>query len=105
MIGNFFGRLGPYVYDLIIFFTICNPTLRVLVLKLSDLCVSPLDDTGLGLWNDHVFHGYGDAGFCCEMESQIFETVRQHNSLLVSSNPVTIIDQCGQFLLFHDFID
>ena len=99
LLGDFVGGLGPNINDFVVFLTVGDQTVGILLVNVSRLALRILDKLLLAHRNLHVVDADGDTGPGGVLIAQVFQPVGENDRLLGAGMAIGVIDEEGQFLL------
>ena len=105
LIGDFLGGLGPDIDDLVVPLAVCDQPVGVLVLNLADLFIGDIEDFLLLRGNLHVIDTDRDPGLCGHLVPEVLESICKEDCFFTARYSIADIDQIGEPLLIHNFID
>src|SRR6516164_3923345 len=103
--GNFLGALRPGINHLVVFLTLGDQAVIVLLFEFLDGLARLLDDRALGAGHHHVVLAERNAGLERVMEAERHDAVAEDHRLFLSVVAVDGIDHAGDFALGHQLVD
>ena len=104
-VGHLVGALGPGVNNLVVFFTLGDQALLILVFIFLDQKLGLLDQLFLGRRNDHVVLAERNSGPTGLLEAQTHDMVAEQHRLLLAAMAIHLIDDLGDFFLGQHPVD
>jgi len=104
-LGNFVGRTGPDINDLIVALTSSDEAFSILSFDFIDLFPGGLHNSRLVLGNDHIINSDRNPGHGGRLESKGFQPVQHMDGFLFSGHFVAVQDQVAQLALGTGEID
>ena len=103
--GDLLRCLGPDIDDLVVSFSVGDQPVHILLLDPQHVLVGARHDLLFVFRYDHVVDGNRDSGAGRVSESDVLQAVGQQDGGFVPTTAVALVDQVGQLLLVHDFVD
>ena len=103
-IGNIIRCFCPDIHNLIIFFTLCYKSVRILSAYFFNLVFSTINNIPLGIRNNHCVNWYWKPSQRWILVTNIFEPVRKNNSRLGTHISVCIINEITESPFIHGFV-
>ena len=105
ILSDLVSNVRPDIDDLVVSLSGRYETFAILAVDLAHLLISFSKEWLLRVWNNHVLNSDGDSGDSCEVVPVVLELVRKKHRCLVTSNTEAIVDESGDLLLLHHFVE
>ena len=105
LVGDLVRALGPGIDHLIIFFTLSDQAVLILLLVLLDQITCNIDQAFLGIGYDHVVLAKGNTGQTGMTETKLHQLVGKDHSVLLAAMTIDLVNHLADFLLGQQAVD
>ena len=104
-VSNLIGAGSPDINDLIVFFTLGDKTVLILLFKLFNLSLGFFNQSLFCIGNDQIVFTERDTGLTCVLEAQSHDAVDKHNGFFLAAVAVNGIDDFTDFLFTQQTVN